>query len=165
MRWSRSLAYCIGLITTDGSLSKDGRHISLTSKDIEQIYNFSKALNLKNKIGKKTSSYGKGKLYYVIQFGNIKFYKFLLSIGLHPNKTKTIKELTIPDKYFGDFLRGHLDGDGFTNSYWDKRWKSSFMFYTGFISASREHLEWIKNTIIRLYGVHGRIKFAGKSTY
>ena len=58
-----------------------------------------------------------------------------------------------------------MDGDGFTNSYWDKRWKNSFMIYTGFVSASKKHLEWIQNKIINLYNINGSIKFNGRSTY
>jgi len=54
MDWSNNLAYAVGLIATDGSLSKDGRHINLTSKDLGQIQNFAKILNLKNRIGIKS---------------------------------------------------------------------------------------------------------------
>lgn len=161
--WSRDLAYVVGLITTDGSLSKDGRHIVFVSKDLEQIETLTKILNLNNKIGKRKSSYNLEPIYHYIQFGNVKFYRFLLSIGLMPNKTKIIGSLTIPDKYFADFLRGHLDGDGYTYSYWDKRWKSSFMLYTGFISASQLHIEWLQERINLLYGIEGKIKYAGKS--
>jgi len=165
MEWSNDFAYAVGLITTDGSLSKDGRHINLTSKDIEQIHNFAKVWNLKNKIGLKSSTYAKSKTYYNFQFGNVELYRFLLSIGLHPNKTKTLGKLDIPDKYFADFLRGHLDGDGCTYSYWDKRWKSSFMLYTVFISASKKHLVWIKQKIDELYGIRGTLRYNGKSIY
>jgi len=165
MRWSGNLAYAIGLITTDGSLSKDRRHINLTSKDKEQITNFAKVLNLKNKIGLKYSSYTHQKKYYQIQFGNVKFYKFLERIGLFPNKTKTLGKLKIPKIYFADYLRGHLDGDGCTYSYFDPRWKNSFMLYTTFTSASKKHLEWLRNRIKDLYGIEGKIGFQGKSTY
>ena len=165
MVWSSDLAYAIGLIVTDGSLSKDRRHLNLTSKDLEQIKTFAKILHLKNKIGIKSSSYSPKNKYYQIQFGNVKLYKFLLSIGLCPNKTKCISKIKIPDKYFGDFLRGHLDGDGYTYSYWDIRWKNSFMLYTNFLSASKVHLEWIFDTIQRLYNLDGKINYAGKSVY
>lgn len=165
MVWSADFAYAVGLITTDGSLSIDGRHINLTSKDIDQIKTFIKILNLKNKIGIKYSSQSKEKEYYQVQFGNVKLYRFLVSIGLTSNKTKTIGPLEIPDKYFIDFLRGHLDGDGCTYSYWDPRWKSSFMLYTTFVSASLTHLEWIKDKIREIYQIEGKIKFSGKSTY
>lgn len=165
MRWSNNLAYVIGLITTDGNLSKDGRHINLTSKDLEQIYNFKKVLNLKNKISLKKSSYTGLKKYYFLQFGNIRLYRFLLSIGIMPNKTKILADLIIPKKYFADYLRGFLDGDGYTNSYWDKRWKKSFCLYTGFTSASLAHLQWIKEKIVLYFRIKGAIKFSGKSTY
>ncbi len=166
MRWSRNLGYIVGLITTDGSLSKDGRHINLTSKDLEQIHNFKRILKLKNKIGRKKSGYSKLKKYYFVEFGDVKFYRFITSLGLRPNKTKTLGEITIPDKYFSDFLRGHLDGDGYTYSYWDKRWKSSFMLYTGFISASQSHLEWIKRKITQLYDIEGStVRYSGKSIF
>lgn len=165
MKWSHNLAYAVGLITTDGSLSKDGRHIDFTSKDIEQVGNFKKILNLRNKIGIKYSGRKDGKPYFRIQFGDVKFYRFLNSIGLYSNKTKILKIVLVPEKYFVDFLRGVLDGDGFTYSYWDKRWKSSFMLYTGVVSASKDNLEWMKKKIYKLYGIEGRIRYAGKSTF
>lgn len=165
MTWSADLAYAIGLIVTDGSLSKDERHLNLTSKDLEQIKTFAKILHLKNKIGIKSSSFSlKGK-YFQIQFGDIRFYRFLISIGLFPNKTKYIGKLQIPDRFFIDFLRGHLDGDGYTYSYWDKRWENSYMLYSNFLSASKIHLEWIQKTIKRLYNINGKINYAGKSVY
>ena len=157
IKWTADLAYAIGLITTDGSLSKDKRHINLTSKDLDQIKTFAKILGLKNKIGKKKSSYSPRKECFQIQFGNVELYHFLEKIGLEPNKTKTLSSLKIPNIYFGDFLRGHLDGDGCTYSYWDPRWKSSFMFYTVFICASKKHLEWLKERIKNLYKIEGRI--------
>ncbi len=78
------------MITTDGCLSIDGRHIILTSKDLDQIQTFIKILRLKNKIGLKYSSYNREKIYYQVQFGNVKFYRFLLSIGLTPRKTNSL---------------------------------------------------------------------------
>jgi hypothetical protein len=35
--WTPELAYTIGLLTTDGNLSKDGRHITIRSSDIQII--------------------------------------------------------------------------------------------------------------------------------
>ncbi|MBI1985058.1 MAG: hypothetical protein HYS60_03085, partial [Candidatus Wildermuthbacteria bacterium] len=88
--WSPDMAYAVGLITTDGSLSIDGRHINLTSKDKQLIETFKICLNLQNKIGRKGSGTQKEKLYYYIQFGDILFYKWLLKIGLMPNKSKRL---------------------------------------------------------------------------
>lgn len=166
MRWSRNLSYAIGLIATDGNLSKDGRHIIMTSKDIDQITNFIQALNItNNKIGLKSGSFAPNNKYYHVQFSDVVFYKFLLRIGLFPNKSKTLGRLRIPRRYFADFLRGCFDGDGCTYSYFDPRWKSSFMLYTSFTSGSRKHLMWLQEEINKLYKIKGRIGAQGRSVY
>ncbi len=163
--WSPDFAYAIGLIATDGNLSRDGRHISFVSKDKEQILNFLKGLKVKIYIGKSYSGYS-GNSAFRVQFSNISFYQFLLSIGLTPAKSKTIGALKIPDKYFFDFLRGCFDGDGTIYSYWDKRWKSSFMFYISFATASFDFMTWLRNSISKDLGISGHVKKDGKgSTY
>jgi len=156
IKWSPNFAYAIGLLTTDGCLSPDGRHIDLTSKDEEQIHNFINCLGLKNKIGIKFAG-NKKITSNRVQFGDVLFYKFLLDIGLTPNKSKVLEEIKIPEKYFFDFLRGHFDGDGTFYSYIDKRWKSSFMFYMVFVSASEKHINWLRNKIKNLLKTSGSI--------
>ncbi len=146
IKWSPEFAYAIGLLTTDGNLSPDERHFDFTSQDMEQLENFKKCLNIKNKISRKWNGRKKRNIAR-LQFGDVNFYKFLLNIGLSANKSKTLHKVEVPDKYFWDFLRGHLDGDGCFYSYWDPRWKSSFMFYTEFISASKKHIEWLRDKI------------------
>jgi len=154
LRWNSNFAYAIGLITTDGSLSKDRRHIILVSKDLEQLENFAKCLKLKNKISPHLSSYNPKGYYYHIQFSNIKLYRKLTSIGLTPNKSKTLSALKIPDHYFIDFLRGHLDGDGNISVVSHKESRHP-QLRLRFCSASFNHLEWIKNSIMRLYKISG----------
>ena len=156
IKWSPKLAYAVGLITTDGCLSIDGRHVDFTSKDIQLLQTFKKCLGLKNKIGLKTSGFSKKK-YPRIQFGDSVLYKWLLRIGLTPHKSKTIGKLKISDKYFFDFLRGHFDGDGSCYGYWDPRWASSFMFYLTFNSASKTHIDWLRKKIRKLGGINGHI--------
>jgi hypothetical protein len=154
IKWSADFAYIIGLLVTDGNLSKNGRHITFTSKDLEQINNYRRILNLDSKIGK--SGLGR-KMCYRVQFGDVLFYQFLQSIGLTPAKSKTLGPILISDEYFFDYLRGALDGDGYVYSYWDPRWKSSFMFYLGFASAAPEYVMWLQDTVERLVGVKGHI--------
>jgi len=144
-------------MATDGNLSRDGRHLELTSKDLEQIQNLQRCFEITNRISKKGSGYSK-KRYYHIQFGNVVLYQWLTSIGLHPRKSKTLGRLNIPDEYFLDFIRGCFDGDGHSNSYWDPVFPSSFRLYTGFSSASRPFLLWIRSTMRRLLKINGRIK-------
>lgn len=54
IEWTQNFAYAIGLITTDGNLSKDGCHIDFTSKDKELVETFRKCLGINNKIGLKS---------------------------------------------------------------------------------------------------------------
>lgn len=158
IRWSAKLAYVVGLIASDGCLSKDGRHIDFTSKDFELVQTFSRLLKLKNKIGTKGRSKTDNRLYYRVEFGNVSLYRFLLKIGITSKKSKTIGALLIPDKYFIDFLRGSFDGDGHYYSYWDPRWRSSFQLYTGFSSASLKHIGWLQCKIESFYNLKGIIK-------
>ena len=154
--WSPELAYAVGLIATDGNLSTSGRHVSLTSKDVPQLKTFLRCIDRSDvPIAVKKGSYRPSITH--VQIGDVVLYDFLLSIGLMPNKTKKLGELAIPDKYIFDFLRGHHDGDGSFYSYFDPRWRSSFMFYLSFISASPSHIYWIREILERLLGVQGHI--------
>lgn len=164
-KWNAETAYIVGLIATDGNLSKDGRHMNFTSKDIQLIRLFKRCLRLKVVIGKKARGYEKEKKYFQLQFRDVLFYRWLVNIGLSPNKSRTLGKLKIPDKYFFDFLRGCFDGDGSIYSYWDPRWHSSYMFYLQFISGSPEFLIWLQSSIAKFSGSRGRIREANRSQH
>lgn len=158
IKWSPNFAYAIGLLASDGCLSPSGRHIIMTSTDRDQLTNFMKALDIKVHIGRVENKHGEAMR---VQFGDVLFYQFLMNIGLMPNKSKVIGAIMIPEPYFFDFLRGSFDGDGCTYSYWDKRWRSSFMYYTTFVSASRAHVDWLQKKIEDTLGLHGHMTHGG----
>lgn len=162
IKWSPNFAYAIGLIATDGNLSPNGRSINFTSKDKALIETFLACLKIFSKIGKKSNGSQKKKKYFVVQIGDVNFYRFLMSIRIMPAKSKILSQIDIPDKYFFDFLRGHFDGDGTFYSYWDPRWKSSFMFYTEFVSASKKHILWLRSKIENFLGIKGHLTNMGK---
>lgn len=149
--WSTDFAYCVGLLATDGCLSKDNRHIDFTSKDYELARLFRDILKPNVMIGQKLN--GQGLSAYRVQFGDVVLYDFLINIGLTPRKSKTIGKLLIPDEFYPDFLRGCFDGDGSSNGYWDRRWRSSYMYYMSLVSASPAFLEWIKLKNIEMIGL------------
>ncbi|MDP2927160.1 MAG: hypothetical protein Q8N65_03445 [bacterium] len=161
--WSPQLAYAVGLLATDGNLSGDGRHINMRSSDIQLLKTFKQCLGLKNKIARSKNDGWATKPSYRVQFGDIQFYKWLLKIGLFPAKTYTIGELKIPDEYFSDFLRGHLDGDGSVYTYKDywNTFKNPKYVYTRlwvcFISASKSHVEWLRERIRKLIRISGHL--------
>jgi len=162
-KWNEKIAYVIGLLTTDGNLSKDGHHIVFKSSDLQLVRVFKKCLNLSNKIAKTKKSGWEKKPHYRIQFGNVQFYKWLLRIGLCPRKTKKLKEIKIPNKYFKDFLRGHLDGDGSICSYrdyWNTFKNPKYIYerlWIRFLSTSKNHVLWLHRKIKQFLNVRGHI--------
>ena len=162
-KWTSKLAYAIGLLATDGGLSPQGHLIDLTSKDREQLENYRHCLNISTPITKKWS--GAGNEYLRVQFKNVFFYNFLLSIGLTPAKSKTLGPLKIPGRFFFDFLRGVFDGDGCTYSYWDPRWRSSFMYYSSVASSSPTFVEWLQKTLSNRILIRGHIIVTPKKHY
>lgn len=155
--WRAELAYAVGLLASDGCLSKDGRHIDLTSADKEQLETFRKCIGLPllpitTKCGGSTL-----KKYFRVQVSSVAFYLWLQDIGMTTQKSKTIARLQIPGEFFADFLRGEWDGDGTIVGEWDTRWKSSYYFSIGFASGSRAFLEWLEKEIYQHIGRHGSI--------
>lgn len=145
--WNPEIAYAVGLIVADGSLSKDGRHIDFTSKDLALVKLFQQCLEKEHcKIGTKQSG-SSNSTYYRLQFGDKKFYDWLISIGIKANKSKSVAEISIPELYFFDFLRGVFDGDGTIYVSRDKRWRSAETKVMGFASGSMDFLIWLQKNL------------------
>ncbi len=151
-----NLWYVIGLVTSDGNLSKDLRHISITSKDESLLLDVRNALGLTNKITLKTRSYEPEKKYFFLQFGDVKCYRFLESLGLVPNKSLILGKLLVPDVFFHDFLRGVIDGDGCIYS-----WKHHTNNYTQWslriACAAPNFIYWLKYQTEVLFKVQGKL--------
>ncbi len=152
--WSPNFAYIIGLITTDGNLSSNGRHISFTTKDLQLAELYKSCLNLTNTIGKKARGGEKIKKYYVVQFGDVNFYEYLLTIGLTPRKSRTLTEVSVPEKFFADFMRGCIDGDG-SISIFDHPESKHKQLKVRLTSASPNFLIWIHKMVRELWGING----------
>lgn len=150
--WSANLAYLIGYIAADGSLSIDGRHISIVSKDIEHLEKIKAVFGLNLKICMKRSGYTGLKIYGALQIGDKNFHDFLRSIGLTNSKSKTIGHLKIPVKYFSDFLRGCIDGDGNIQISWHKESKHP-QLKIRLYSASNKFILWVKKQINLIYKI------------
>lgn len=157
------LWYVIGYIATDGYLSIDGRHINITSKDREHLYLIRKALLLKNKIGRKRSGFQRAKIYSQLQFGDVKFYRYLLQIGLRPRKSLTLSPLNIDTRYFSDFLRGVIDGDGNISS-WIHKSNYHKQWCLRIYSASYEFIEWLACKIEKNFDIRPKI-YSVKKAY
>ena len=137
-----ALAYIVGVITTDGNLSSDRRHINITSKDVEMVLTIKRLLNLQDKIIKKSRGGSKEKKYFVLQFSDVVLYDFLLGIGLMPAKSKILENILIPDEFFADFLRGCIDGDGSIDFFMHPESKLP-QYRVRLVSASPLFLQWV----------------------
>ncbi len=158
--WSAELAYAVGLIVTDGCLSSNGKSVAFTSKDLEQIENFKKILKLTSKTGYTKNPRSTA---YRIYFSSVQFFDWLVSIGLSTNKSLILGPISIPDNYFKDFLRGHLDGDGSITTYIDSyntKIKASYVYkrlLVRFISGSSQHIRWLYDKIYENLGAKGAL--------
>lgn len=168
--WSASLAYSVGLMTTDGNLSLDKRHISFTSSDRKLLETFLESIGKTAKISLNPASSISKKRVYRTQLSSVELYKWLVQIGLTPKKSHTIGKLKIPDIYFKDFLRGHLDGDGSIISYKDHyntKLNPNYVYdrlFVYFLSSSYSHIEWLQERVSQLTNLKGSISvLKGKS--
>jgi hypothetical protein len=155
--WNSNFAYIIGVIASDGYITKDNSYVRFNLKDRELVENIKRGLGLKNKISyysPKDRKVG----WYSFEFGDRNFCEFLISIGIKNNKSTTIEKVKIPNMFFPDFCRGLFDGDGSFFSRWDKRRPSSFRFTITFASASKPFIFWLENELKKLYSLVGSVR-------
>jgi len=149
-----NLGYIVGLITSDGCLSSDGRHIDITAKDEEFLIKIRNSMGITNKIGTKNKD--EVNETHRIEFSNRNFYEFLLSVGLTPCKSLNQDEVIVPDEFFCDFLRGIIDGDGNIRKWihpTNKKEQWSLRIY----SPSLFFMEWLHREIAYLFKAKGCI--------
>lgn len=159
--WSPETAYAVGLIATDGCLFRDGRRLSVSSKDTELLETLRHCLGLRARATAYRNS--AGARYYHVQWSDRSFYEWLTGIGLTPAKSLTLGPLSVPDACFADFLRGCIDGDGsvvvFTDRY-HVRTNDRYVYerlVVSLVSASAPFVEWVRDTILRLRGIRGSL--------
>lgn len=144
--------YLVGLIATDGSLSVDGRHIDITSSAPEHLEQIRIALGLCCRVRPKWSGYGSRGFH--LQIGSVDLYQKLRRIGLTARKSLTLGQLGVPDRHFGDFLRGVVDGDGGIRR-WIHPTNGREQWVIRIVGASRPFLAWIQSTVERLWQARG----------
>jgi len=149
-----NLWYLVGLITTDGCLSKDGRHIDITSKEYAFLQDIKEALGFDNKIGIKYNTQRQKSFH--IQIANKNFYDFLVSIGLMPGKSLILKGIDTPNKYFIDFLRGVIDGDGCIRR-WIHPSNNAEQWSLRIYSGSEKFIKWLQGITEELLKIKGGI--------
>jgi hypothetical protein len=154
------MAYVVGLLATDGCLINDGRHLNFKSEDRQLVETFLRCLGRPASSVKIAKRHRTAKVHFYAQFGDVAFYHWLESIGLMPRKSLILGAIDVPPEYLLDCARGLLDGDGsLVNNRYRGGGKAAGRTYEGFttrfISASREHVEWLRGELRDLLGIKG----------
>jgi len=150
--WSAEMAYILGFFAADGNMirNKRGAHfIEFQITDKTLLYAIRKVLCLNHKITARNrgENYKKS---YRLQIGSKKIFSDLEILGMTPKKSNTLKFPEVPRRYFGDFVRGYFDGDGYVGigKYWRKnRKRFEWQFSTSFVSGSSPFLSGLKNSL------------------
>ena len=108
------LYYIIGLIVTDGNISKNNKKLTISLTDKDVIYALSQyVINAKRrKIYSQQPKLKNASKAYTLINANPNTMQKLNEIGIMSQKTYTLKMPKIDERYVYDFLRGVFDGDG-----------------------------------------------------
>ena len=161
LAWSPTMAYVVGLIATDGCLVGDRRHIAFTTNDRQLADTFLRCLGRPLRYG--TARTAAGNELFRVQVGDVALYRWLESIGLAPRKSLTLGAILVPDELLAHLVRGLLDGDGTIANFVHAPTRRAYPSYlyerlrVRFCSASRAHLEWLGDALVRVLGVKGSL--------
>jgi hypothetical protein len=146
-------------MATDGCLYTTGRHVAFTSGDRELVETFLRCVG--HPIKYRTIYGIAGTAALQAQFSDVELYELLRDAGLTPRKSLTLGALVVPDEFFFDLVRGLLDGDGSIQNFVHAPTRKTYPDYryerlwTFFNSASRAHLDWLREEISRRLDVAG----------
>ena len=152
---------------SDGDRRKlSGRkgHLSLISKDVDQIETFRRCLRLEVPISQIRTATG---IHHKVLWCDRGLYDWFVGAGLTPAKSRTLGPLAVPDSVFRDFFRGCIDGDGSVLVYIDRYHaarRPQYVYerlYVSLVSASLRFLDWIKASVGRMVCVGGAIYRSG----
>lgn len=138
------------------------RHLNFKSEDEQLVRTFLECLGRPMRYGAPRTR--TGNVVYVVQFGDVRFYRWLESVGLMPRKSLVLGGLDVPDQFLFPALRGLFDGDGHISNfihaptpatYPNYRYERLWVFFN---SASRRHLEWIEKRVLAALGIRGHIE-------
>lgn len=147
---TESKAYFLGLMFSDGSVSRNQFYIKLKDEDI--LLKFKEELKCDYPILYREFPYKS----YTLQISSQTLCNSLIKLGCTPNKTKTIELPILETGLYKHFIRGFFDGDGCLQLN-DKKYKCRF----DLASASKVFLEQIRPLITNKAKSNG---YLGKET-
>ena len=145
-----NMAYILGLLAADGSVSKKENLIAIQLKAVDK--------EILEKINEKTQNTRPLEFYTRKETGDeissfrvwsAEWKKDLAHYGIIPNKTFTLQppDFLLPE-YRIDYIRGYFDGDG--SIYQLKTQNRVFFEISG---ASKVMIDWIRNELVNHYHI------------
>ena len=132
-KWSPEMAYVLGLIITDGCISKTGT-VSLSMNDNELLEKVKKVMGSEHNITSSKHQVG----LYCFNFAREKLIRDLNKFGVFPRKSLTVSFPDVPQAFLTDFIRGVFDGDG--SVYFEPR-SPKYRLRSKFVSSARQFIE------------------------
>lgn len=152
-KWSPEMAYVLGFFAADGSMiqnKRGGKYIEFVSTDRCVLELIKKSFGSTHKIQERLQIKSEWKAQYRIQIGCSEWFNDLTNLGFVQNKSKRLSFPKVPEKYFGDFVRGYFDGDGciyFNKLKFAGRKKPRWVLLTLFTSGCRPFLDSLWETL------------------
>jgi DNA-binding transcriptional regulator WhiA len=134
-KWTNEMAYVLGFIYADGSMSHQLDYFSISQKEKEILEKIKRLMQAEHVI-----IHHKHQDLYTLYIGAGELVKDLVKLGVTPRKSLTIKFPDMPEQCVSHFIRGYFDGDGSINL--DGR--------VSFVTGSREFIESIKEKLEKL---------------
>ena len=153
-KWSPDMAYVLGYIFADGSITKSkSRNNSLywqiTSIDKQIIQDIAQAVKWKGKVSTyirtKEQGYFANYIQYRISVGSYEMVEDLISLGITYRKSLTLSPPNnIPNNMIRHFIRGFWDGDG---SIFNSKSRGLIYLGTSVGCGSKPFTEWLAKHI------------------
>lgn len=156
---SHNMAYILGLLASDGCVSKDTNHwyIDLQIKDEQILYDIKKEIGFEGPLQHYTNNQG-------TDFSRLRVCSKVMKDDLShyniiPKKTFTLSPPSfLNEEYYISYIRGYFDGDGCIYINYD-----TYAYNWYICGARKEVLEWIKDILLNKYGIITSLKTSPKT--
>lgn len=136
-------AYWLGFIAADGNICRRSLRINLNERDKAHLEKFKKAIQADYPIKKiPGSGYGTGTILASLEINSVKIINDLKKFQITENKSNTLKPPNIQEKFYKDWIRGYLDGDGSVSILKNGNFQLSF-------TGTKEVLDFIQNFLTK----------------
>lgn len=167
-RWTRPMAWVLGVVATDGNIymgqERDESHnahparLTISQKEPELLEKVKELMGSDAPLGFLPKRGIRGAT-YSFETSDPRIVRDLVSLGITPRKSKTLQFPAVPAEFVRDFIRGCWDGDG--TAYIDKRGSGAAAFGSGSRDFVDSMLSWLLELGLPPMTVHGDLRGSG----